>query len=269
VSATETSQVEPLDDAQVAAYLARIGMADRPDASPGSLRDLQVRHLHTVPFENLTIHLGDTVSLSTADLFDKIVGRRRGGFCYELNGFFASLLTSLGYEVRLLGGGVYGAHGLGPPFDHLALLVDGWLVDVGFGRHSAYPLRLEPGVEQSDPCGVFTVTMTSDGDIEVSRDGSPQYRLEARPRQLADFAPTCWWQQTAPGSHFRTAPICTLLTDTFGVLTIANRTLISTEGEFRHETVLDSDDELLAAYRDHFGVVLDRPPADRGTLKPR
>lgn len=107
------SKVEPLDDHQVDAYLARIGASSRPRAGAATLRDLQRRHLQTTPFENLSIHLGERVSLSVGDLFDKIVVRRRGGFCYELNGLFASLLTALGFEVTMLGGGVYGPRGLG------------------------------------------------------------------------------------------------------------------------------------------------------------
>jgi N-hydroxyarylamine O-acetyltransferase len=98
------------------------------------------------------------------------------------------------------------------------------------------------------------------GDIDVSRDGAPQYRLESRPRTLPDFGPTCWWQQTRPGSHFRKSPVCSRLTTTFGLITLADHTLISSDGGDRKETVLVDDEELLAAYRDHFGIVLDRPP---------
>ena len=260
MSKWETSKVEPPDKRQVAAYLARIGASDLPGDGAAALRDLQCRHLQTTPFENLSIHLGEPISLSAGDLFDKIVTGRRGGFCYELNGLFASLLTALGFEVTLLGGGVYGPRGLGPPFDHLALLVDGWLVDVGFGRHSAYPLRLESGVDQPDPCGTFTVNTLPDGDIDVLRDGAPQYRLETRPRTLSDFGPTCWWQQTRPGSHFRKSPVCSRLTTTFGLITLADHTLIRSDGGDRKETVLVDDEELLTAYRDHFGIVLDHPP---------
>ncbi len=256
-----TSRVEPLSEPQVRAYLARIGASAMPgNGAASTLQELQRRHLQTTPFENLSIHLGEPISLAVGDLFDKIVTRRRGGFCYELNGLFASLLTALGFEVAMLGGGVHGPRGLGPPFDHMALLVNGWLVDVGFGRHSAYPLRLDPGVDQRDPCGVFTVKTMPGGDIEVLRDGAPQYRLESRPRALPDFVPTCWWQQTRPGSHFRKAPVCSRLTTTFGLITLAGRTLISSEGTERTETGIGDDEELLAAYRDHFGIVLDRPP---------
>jgi N-hydroxyarylamine O-acetyltransferase len=68
-----------------------------------------------VPFENLSIHLAEQVSLDERDLIDKIVRRRRGGFCYELNGAFALLLEALGAQVSRVAARVYGESGLGPP----------------------------------------------------------------------------------------------------------------------------------------------------------
>lgn len=255
-----TSFASALSDDAADAYLDRIGVVVRPPATIEALAELQWRHLRSVPFENLSIHLGEPISLTTADLFDKVVTRRRGGFCYELNGLFAQLLSTLGFTVTLLGGGVYGPDGLGPPFDHLALLVDGYLVDVGFGRHSAGPLRADTDADQEDQCGVFRVATLANGDLDVHRNGEPQYRLETRPRALADFEPTCWWQQTHPGSHFRTGPVCSLLTDTAGLETLAGRRLIVTDGGSRTETPLTSDAEILATYRDRFGIILDRVP---------
>lgn len=237
------------------AYLRRIG---RPAPTPA---ELHLAHLETVPFENLAIHLGEPISLTPDDLFDKIVRRRRGGFCYELNGLFALLLESLGHTVERLAARVFGDERLGPPYDHLALLVDGThLMDVGFGGHSAYPLKWVTGIAQPDPGGLFTLAEAADGDVDVLKDGVPQYRLERRPRTLDDFAATCWYQQTWPGSHFRSKPICSRL-DGDGRISISGRTVIRTRGADRTETTCASDDELLAAYREHFGLVLDRVPA--------
>jgi len=247
----------------LAAYLARIGAAPHR-ADPATLRELQLRHLLTVPFENLSIHLGEPILLDPQALIDKVVRRRRGGFCYELNGAFATLLAALGFPVTLLAARVVGAHGLGPPFDHLALRVDldrsgSWLVDVGFGRHSHYPLRLDSRADQPDPGGTFRLADTTDGDLDVLRDGQPQYRVEARPRTLADFEPTCWWHQTSPRSHFTHGPVCSRLTQT-GRVTLSDRTLVQTTGDRRQERTLTDDAEVLAAYRTWFGIVLDRVP---------
>jgi N-hydroxyarylamine O-acetyltransferase len=241
---------------QVAAYLDRIG------AAPGSsLADLQRQHLMSVPFENLDIHLGATITLDPDAFYAKVVKRRRGGFCYELNGLFAELLRALGHDVTLLAARTIGRDGLGPPYDHLALRVDGGLLmDVGFGRFALGPLRLDERASQTDAGGEFVVTETAEGDLDVAMDGEPQYRLELRPRELADFAATAWWHQTSPRSHFTQGTVCSLLTAD-GRVTIGGRLLVETVAGERRERTVDGDDELLALYRERFGVELERLPA--------
>ena len=100
-----------------------------------------------------------------------------------------------------------------------------------------------------------------EGDIDVLKDGKPQYRLETRERSLADCVPTCWWQQTSPLSHFTQSTICSRLTPD-GRVSISGRMLIQTRHGTRTEQQLDTDDALLAAYRDHFGIALSRVPDD-------
>jgi N-hydroxyarylamine O-acetyltransferase len=255
-----------MDDITAAAYLQRIGLAPPAAADAATLRVLHRAHQIAVPFENLSIHLGEPVSLDEDDLVTKIVRNRRGGFCYELNGMFALLLETLGAQVTRAAARVHGAKGLGPPFDHLALFVrlpDGsgpWLADVGFGRHSVGPLMLDSRTEQQDQGGRFLLAETGDGDIDVLKDGAPQYRIELRGRSLDDFAATCWWQQTSPLSHFTQETVCSRLTEDGGRISISGRTLIRTGGGSRTEEQLPSDDVLLAAYRDQFGITLDRVP---------
>jgi N-hydroxyarylamine O-acetyltransferase len=248
-------------------YLQRIG-AIPPKRLPtaAGLRIFHRAHQMAVPFENLSIHLSEPISLAEDDLVAKIVRRRRGGFCYELNGLFALLLESLGAQVTRVSACVYGDDGrLGPPLDHLALIVhapDGsgpWLADVGFGSHSVYPLLLESRAEQDDPAGLFQLADAADGDVDVLRDGKPQYRIETRARLLDDFVPTCWYQQTSPSSHFTQGTICSRLTED-GRVSISGRTLIRTSGGARTEEQLADDAALLAAYREQFGIVLSQAP---------
>jgi N-hydroxyarylamine O-acetyltransferase len=256
-----------VDHETVAGYLNRVGVTGPAAGDAASLRALHRAHQLTVPFENLSIHLAEPISLDEPDLIDKIVRRRRGGFCYELNGAFALLLEALGAQVSRVAARVYGEDGLGPPFDHLALIVrpaDGsgpWLADVGFGSHADYPLLLEARGDQDDPAGRFRLADADDGDIDVLRDGKPQYRFETRERSLADYVPTCWWQQTSPQSHFTHSTICSRLTPG-GRVSISGRLLIQTQDGTRTEQQLETDDELLAAYREHFGIVLSRVPDD-------
>ncbi|MGV9311446.1 arylamine N-acetyltransferase family protein [Streptomyces sp. NPDC003691] len=253
------------------AYLRRIGAAvpDRADAA--ALRELQVRHLRSVPFENLAVHLGEGIVLDEKRLVDKVVSAGRGGICYELNGAFAALLRRLGFRVQLLQARVFGEDGtLGIPYDHLALLVETdhgagrWLADVGFGEHARHPLAFDLREEQRDPAGTFRIVPAgrdAHGDLDLLRDGKPQYRLETRPRVLADFRAGAWWHSTSPESHFTRSLVCSRLTDD-GRTTLSGRKLVTTRGGERHEELLPDDAAVLAAYRDHFGITLDRLPAD-------
>ncbi len=258
-----------MDDQTAAAYLRRIGVTPPVGADAASLRALHRAHLLAVPFENLSIHLSEPISLAEDDLTAKIVQRRRGGFCYELNGMFALLLEALGAQVTRLAARVYGDGHLSPPFDHLALAVrlpDGtgpWLVDVGFGSHSTYPLRLDSRDGQDDPGGGFLLADAPEGDVDVHKDGQPQYRLEMRDRALDEFVPTCWWQQTSPASHFTQGTICSRLTGD-GRISLSGHTLIRTSGGVRKEEELPSAEAVLAAYHEHFGIELDRAPQVAG-----
>jgi N-hydroxyarylamine O-acetyltransferase len=245
-------------DGWVDAYLERIG------ATRGSsLAELQHRHLLTVPFENLSIHLGEEIVLDEEALVSKIVQRRRGGFCYELNGAFSALLRQLGYDVTLLEARVIVDGGPGMPYDHLALKVGEYLVDVGFGRFSHYPLSLGERGEQADPGGVFRIVETAEGDLDVSCDGRPEYRLETRPRRLSDFKVGCWFHRTSPESHFTSSLVCSRLTEDGGRVSLSGRTLIITApGGAQTRVALESDAEVLAAYHKHFGIELDEVPVN-------
>ena len=252
-----------MDTGTVDAYLRRIGCERPLRLDVEALATLQERHLDAVPFENLSIHLGEPIVLEVDALVDKIVRRRRGGFCYELNGAFGALLEALGFPVTLMAARVYGeGDALGPPFDHLVLRVDldeAYLVDVGFGAFSRRPLRLGERERQSDPAGWFRLVDADHGDLDVLMNGNRVYQVDLRPRALADFEATCWWQQTSPSSHFAQTLTCSLPTRS-GRVTLSGDRLIRTEDGHRTERRLESGTEILAAYEDCFGIHLDRLP---------
>ena len=254
----------------VDAYLARIGAARPAAPTPEALRALHERHVTTVPFENLSVHLPEPIDLAEDALFDKIVHRRRGGFCYELNGAFAVLLRELGFSVTLLAARVWTGERFGIPFDHLTLRVDldePWLADVGFGRFARYPLRIGGRAPQPDPEGEFLVRDAAGGDLDVVHDGTPAYRIEPRPRELPDFAPTCWYQATSPQSHFTQGLTCSLPTAR-GRITLAGDKLIETVDGKRVERVLVGE-EIVDAYATHFGIHVNEAPTPRAVSRGR
>jgi N-hydroxyarylamine O-acetyltransferase len=265
-------------------YLRRLGVEHPAWPTVDVLRELQLRHLQTVPFENLSVHLGEEIVLEEKRLLDKVVGARRGGFCYELNGAFGVLLAALGFDVALLAARVYGEEArLGIPYDHLALrvrTVDGgeWLADVGFGAHSHRPLAIGARGEQEDPGGTFRVVEAGPdaagvrgghasgeaADLDVVMNGKPQYRLEARPRVLGDFAAGAWWHSTSPASHFTRSPVCSRVTEDGGRITLSGRAFTVTAADGAREVrELGTDEEVLGVYRERFGIELDRVPMVR------
>ena len=185
--------------------------------SPTTLRDLHRQHLFTVPFENLDIALGTPIRLDPDVLFDKIVVRKRGGFCYELNGLFHDLLTALGFRVEMLSARVGREDGsFSPEFDHMLLKValdEPWLADVGFGDSFVNPLPLRAeGTETVEGEARFGVReLNGEWDV-MRRDGKnapvPLYRFTEVPRQLSDFAAMCRFHQTSPESHFTQNHVC-------------------------------------------------------------
>jgi N-hydroxyarylamine O-acetyltransferase len=273
-----------MDSAQVDAYLHRMGAEHPAWPTLDVLRDLHLRHLQTVPFENLSVHLGQEIVLEEKRLLDKLVGARRGGFCYELNGLFGALLAALGFDVSLLAARVYGPEGLlGIPYDHLVLrvrTVDGgeWLADVGFGAHSHYPLAFEARGEQEDPGGTFRIVEAGPdaagvrgghggvraADLDVFVDGRAQYRVEVRPRVLGDFVAGAWWHSTSPQSHFTRSLVCSRVTEDGGRITLSGRKFkVTAVDGTREERELATDEEVLGVYRDRFGIVLDAVPMVR------
>lgn len=245
------------------AYLQRINYTGPLAPTAETLRRLQQAHLWAVPFENLSIHSGEAIVLDDAALFDKIVHRRRGGFCYELNGLFAALLRALGFEVAMLSAQVANAEGeFGPDFDHMTLMVTidrPWLVDVGFGDSFLEPLLLVDNEEQVQ--GERSYRISPDGvHLKLSQrtnaaEWKAQYRFTLEPYQYPDYAEMCWYHQTSPQSHFTQARICSRAT-VAGRITLSGMRFIKTAGAEREEQSLANEAEYATILREQFGIVM-------------
>lgn len=241
-------------------YLLRIGLTGEPPVPDlASLRELQGAHLVAVPFENIDVFRRTGVTTDLQWSLPKVVERRRGGWCFELNGAFGWLLGELGYEVDYVSCQVFGADGWGPPLDHCALVVhldgDRWFVDVGFGDCCMVPVRMEDGEHDAVPRDVrFTIDVDGFRLEERHLDGTWRDSLQGRfePRRLADFTPRSEYLQTEPGLAWTEKPFATRATGGDGSrVTLRNGVLRVRQGrgEFVDTPVSDSDfDQLLSAH---------------------
>jgi N-hydroxyarylamine O-acetyltransferase len=250
----------------VDSYLDRIGFAGLRDPTLETLRRLHRTHLLAVPFENLDIHIPREIVLDVGRLYGKIVGERRGGFCYELNGLFAALLRELGFTVTLLSARVpRPGGGLGPEFDHLCLRVDldePWLVDVGFGDSFREPVRLLHQEQEQDgerwridDEGEHLALMRNSGD-----GWSRQYAFTLQLRDLSEFAEMCRYHQTSADSHFTRNRVCSIATPD-GRISLTSDRLIVTRGRDRQEISIETDERWRETLLEQFGIELSRSAA--------
>jgi N-hydroxyarylamine O-acetyltransferase len=255
----------------VAAFLDRIGYRGPVEPTASALTGMHWAHLQSVPFENLDIRpLGRRISLDLADLEDKIFRRRRGGFCYELNGLLAEVLREIGFDVTIVSVQFIGFDPPSPPFDHMALLVrppfaaGRYLADVGCGNGSpARPLQLDDGYAVHQPetgCsyrldagdGVWTLSIRRAGE-----EWKPEYTFDEMPRAQAEFLERCRFQDGSPDSHFTQGPLCSRNIPG-GRITLTHSQLVVTRDGVRNETNLAGDSEFHTALREHFGIDLTR-----------
>lgn len=244
------------------AYLNRIKYSGPRTLTAETLRQLHRAHLLTIPFENLDIHLGHTIVLDTEKFFKKIVGQGRGGFCYELNGFFAALLRALGFNVTMLSARVYLDGILRPEFDHMVLLVqleERWLADVGFGALFIEPLRMDEKNKQTQRNYAYRIKQYGDNWRLMARETrnpwKAMYQFTLAPRELQDYAEMCHWHQTSPRSWHTQNRICTRATPD-GRVTLTETKLVIKRNSKRSEQMISTQEEYVTALRTHFGITI-------------
>ncbi|MEJ7849246.1 MAG: arylamine N-acetyltransferase [Pyrinomonadaceae bacterium] len=231
-------------------YISRIGIDGNLSADLETLKLLQRQHLINVPFENLDIHWKRPIVLDTANFYEKIIGMRRGGFCYELNGLFNELLLGIGFKTRIVSARVANGKGdFGPEYDHAAIIVSigetEYLADVGFGAFTTEPLQFVLNEEQHDDAGVFRISQHDDGSYEIAKKGDDwqsEYIFKSFGRNLSEFTEMCDFQQYSPESHFTKGKVCSLLTAS-GRKTLTDKSFIVTSGGKKTETPVASNEE--------------------------
>lgn len=204
-------------DLDLPAYLTKLGLSAPPEPTLAGLRALHRAHVTTIPFENLEIILGRPVLLDVSSVQDKLVGQRRGGYCFEHATLFAAVLDQLGFRFTALSGRVIlGGDPESRPATHGLIVVefdDGsrYLCDVGFGRGPLEPIPLADGTEVDQDGWAFRLTQSPLDDIFAT----PQWTLHQRgaewitrhaftlnPQFPIDFAVGSHFVSTSPRSPF-------------------------------------------------------------------
>jgi len=197
-------------------YLARIGYAGSLEPTADTLAALQKAHLLHVPYENLDLLAGQEreTTLAIGELYEKIVLRHRGGYCFELNGLFAWLLRSLGFSlVEHFGRWLAGESLAVPKRRHRIARVSiagrQWIADVGVGRRAPLtPLLLEYGLEQMRE-GVLWRIVRDDRLCTVVQCQGPDgvftnyYSFDDAPQESVDFTYAHYYYTHSPQSVFR------------------------------------------------------------------
>jgi N-hydroxyarylamine O-acetyltransferase len=204
------------------AYLNRINYNGPSDLAPTleTLKHLQIGHASSIPFENLDVLLGHRIDLSIQGIEHKLITRNRGGYCFEHNSLFLSVLQALGYEaIGLSGRVIFSA----PPrfmparthlFNRVTLDGTPWLVDVGVGGFTpTTPLRMDTTSPQQTPHDTRRIIKSDDPSpdgfdhwfhqILIDEEWRSVYEFTGEQMLQIDREVGNWWTSASPQSTFR------------------------------------------------------------------
>ena len=231
------------------------------------LQDLITAHTRTISFENLDPLLGVPIDdLSPEALTDKLVRRRRGGYCYEHNGLMGYVLEELGFGVRRFGARVVWTLAAGAPVPsqtHTLLVVtlpggqQPYLVDVGFGGQTpTSPIRLETGSAQQTTHEPYRLQDRGDGLVLqalIRGDWQSLYEFATRTAPPIDLKVGSWYVSTHPSSHFVSSLMASLVTAD-GRCNLSGRNLAIHRGGATEKVRLDDGSAVVDTLSDRFGI---------------
>ena len=191
-------------------YFERVGFDASPRVDEETLFALHEAHLAHIPYENLDIQLGEKKILDETRFETRLVGERRGGWCYEMNGLFSTALRQIGFQIERLGGAVVrdviGPDSIG---NHMVLLVDLGLkrpliADVGLGDGPLHPFPLEER-RWSESGFEFALERTDDGWWRFQNHNhglAPRFNFTETPRRLDGYQKQAHQLQSGEDSPF-------------------------------------------------------------------
>jgi N-hydroxyarylamine O-acetyltransferase len=257
----------PTSAIDLAAYAARVGYHGPLTPSLETLVGLHRAQAFSIPFENLNIHLRRPIGLDPASLVQKLVGERRGGYCYEVNGLFRLVLQELGFPVtNLVGRNLIAGHPLRPRAHQvLRVEVDGqpWLADLGFGTNGLIePIPLAAGPEYLQGFDRYRLQAAAHDNyhLQLHLQGTWQslYTFTLDEAQPSDFQMMNFYYSQSPDSPFRKQRICTLAAPDFRI-SLVDQELKIRRPDGHVTTTLVGDEAYAQALQTRFGIRLPAP----------
>ena len=250
-------------------YFDRIGYQRNSDStSPlnqnvdvNRLSDIMRSQLFSVPFENTEVQAGFVPSLVPEDIVTKIVERKRGGYCYEVNGIFAMALTALSVPYYFVAARPM-FYPTTRPKTHMAIVahVDGqdWLCDLGFGSYgirAPFPLhQLDCEIQQDHDTFMITKNGEREYCLQAKVDGkwASQYGFDLYAQEWIDFAPANFMNATHPDAIF-VQKLLIVQQHTEGRTILFGRTLKINNNGLTHSEVIP-DIQLVTLVNKEFGL---------------
>jgi arylamine N-acetyltransferase len=253
----------------LAAYFDRVDYHGPTEPNLELLQDLMAAHTRAIPFENLDPLLGVPVAdLGPEALSDKLIHRRRGGYCYEQNGLMGYVLAELGFRVRRLAGRVVWMQPPDAPrgaqtHTVLAVTFPGsqgtYLVDVGFGGQTpTSPIRMQTGGIQQTTLEPYRLEDRGDGWVlqaQVRGEWRPLYEFTTQSRPQIDLTVGSWYVSTHPSSQFVTNLMVALVIED-GRVNLGDRELTVHRGDATEKIRFDEAAALVETLGDRFGINL-------------
>ena len=255
-------------------YLNRIGFKGPATVSLSCLFGLQRSHMLNVPFENLDVYMGRPLKLDPADLFEKIVTHRRGGYCFELNTLYGAALREIGFDVTPILARVWLRNPpQTPSLTHMLhkVSIDGqiYISDVGFGGLTTrIPLNISNPVPVDDQVGLIRLHPCEFGQMvqRQTPDGwENQFSFTGEPAVLSDVLQGNHFTETHPSSHFRHNRFIGLFTEQ-GRNGLSDLNFTSRAGDELTEKTLANADEWIAFIEQEFGLILDLTKQEKDKL---
>ncbi|MBO8155690.1 MAG: arylamine N-acetyltransferase [Bacillaceae bacterium] len=230
------------------------------------LQEIQRRHLLTVPFENLDIHLTNRLSMDPLEIRDKVAVQKRGGLCFELNSLLGAVLQELDFDVDYVSAAFWNEEeqDWNPPYSHLALIVhlEGsmYLADVGVGGGFMEPIKVKDGEVFEDHLGAYRMEEIDDHNYILQKRAGQEweklFRFNTTPQQLEAFQPMCRYYATSKDTVFGQKRLCSIVTED-GRISLSEDSLTITRNKEKKKFPVTSEQEWRELLKKYFGINYD------------